>query len=74
MRRGDLDDLAAFATVARVRSFTRAGADLGLSPSALSHAMKALNFGSGYVCSPGRHALSRRRRLVSSCCDCWVRR
>lgn len=42
MRRGDLDDLAAFATVARTRSFTRAGAELGLSPSALSHAMKAL--------------------------------
>lgn len=42
MRRGDLDDLAAFATVARVRSFTRAAAELGLSPSALSHAMKTL--------------------------------
>jgi DNA-binding transcriptional LysR family regulator len=42
MRRGDLDDLAAFAAVARVRSFTRAAAELGLSPSALSHAMKAL--------------------------------
>lgn len=42
MRRGDLDDLAAFATVARLRSFTRAAAQLGLSPSALSHAMKAL--------------------------------
>ncbi|WP_294266983.1 LysR family transcriptional regulator [uncultured Sphingomonas sp.] len=42
MRRGDLDDLAAFASVARHRSFTRAAADLGLSPSALSHAMKAL--------------------------------
>ena len=42
MRRGDLDDLSAFATVARLRSFTRAAAELGLSPSALSHAMKAL--------------------------------
>lgn len=42
MRRGELDDLAAFATVARTRSFTRAAAELGLSPSALSHAMKAL--------------------------------
>jgi DNA-binding transcriptional LysR family regulator len=42
MRRGDLDDLAAFAAVARARSFTRAAAKLGLSPSALSHAMKAL--------------------------------
>lgn len=42
MRRGDLNDLAAFASVARARSFTRAAAELGLSPSALSHAIKAL--------------------------------
>jgi DNA-binding transcriptional LysR family regulator len=42
MRRGDLDDLSAFATVARLRSFTRAAAELGLSPSALSHAMRGL--------------------------------
>lgn len=42
MRRGELDDLAAFAAVARTRSFTRASAELGLSPSALSHAMRSL--------------------------------
>jgi DNA-binding transcriptional LysR family regulator len=42
VRRSDLDDLAAFASVARARSFTRAAAELGLSPSALSHAMKGL--------------------------------
>ncbi|MHC2016948.1 LysR family transcriptional regulator [Methylobacterium sp. CM6247] len=42
MRRGDLDDLAAFAAVARVCSFTRAAAELGLSPSALSHAIRGL--------------------------------
>lgn len=42
MKRGDLDDLAAFAAVARTRSFTRAAAELGLSPSALSHAMRGL--------------------------------
>lgn len=42
MRRGTLDDLAAFATVARARSFTRAAAGMGLSPSALSHAMRGL--------------------------------
>jgi DNA-binding transcriptional LysR family regulator len=42
MRRGELDDLAAFAAVARTRSFTRAAAELGLSPSALSHAMRSL--------------------------------
>ena len=42
MRRGDLNDLAAFAKVAETRSFSRAAASLGLSPSALSHAMRAL--------------------------------
>ncbi|WP_375462274.1 LysR substrate-binding domain-containing protein [uncultured Enterovirga sp.] len=42
MRRGTLDDLAAFAAVARARSFTRAAAKLGVSPSALSHAMRGL--------------------------------
>ena len=42
MRRGTLDDLAAFAAVARARSFTRAAAELRLSPSALSHAMRGL--------------------------------
>jgi DNA-binding transcriptional LysR family regulator len=42
VRRGTLDDLAAFAAVARARSFTRAAAELGLSPSALSHAMRGL--------------------------------
>ena len=42
MQRGDLDDLEAFAAIAHARSFTRAAAGLGLSSSALSHAMRAL--------------------------------
>ena len=42
MERSELNDLLAFATVARERSFTRAAAILGMSPSALSHAMRAL--------------------------------
>ena len=36
------DELAAFAAVARERSFTRAGAQLGVSPSALSQTIKGL--------------------------------
>jgi len=42
MPRDSLNDLAAFLAVARERSFTRAAAKLGVSPSALSHAMRGL--------------------------------
>lgn len=43
MQRGDsLDDLAAFAAVARERSFTRAAAGLGISQSALSQTIRQL--------------------------------
>jgi DNA-binding transcriptional LysR family regulator len=42
MSRQPLNDLAAFAAVARRRSFTAAAADLGVSPSALSHALRGL--------------------------------
>lgn len=42
MERSELNDLLAFSTVARERSFTRAAAVLGISPSALSHAMRGL--------------------------------
>ena len=42
MKRDDLYDLAAFAVVAKHRSFTRAAHELRMSQSALSHAMKAL--------------------------------
>jgi len=38
----NLNDLRAFAAVAQMRSFTRAAAQLGLSRSALSHAMTSL--------------------------------
>lgn len=37
-----LDDLAAFLAVARTRSFTRAAAQMGVTPSALSHTIKGL--------------------------------
>jgi len=42
MAEENLNDLRAFVAVARERSFTRAAAQLGLSRSALSHAMTAL--------------------------------
>lgn len=42
MKRDELNDLAAFVVVADEMSFTRAASKLGMSPSALSHAMKTL--------------------------------
>ena len=42
MKRNDLNDFVAFAAVAEERSFTRAAAKLGMSPSALSQAIKNL--------------------------------
>src|SRR5258707_11534585 len=42
MQRGNLNDLLAFLAVARERSFTRGAAKLGVSQSALSHTIRAL--------------------------------
>lgn len=42
MARANLNDLSAFAAVAEARSFTKAAARLGVTPSALSHAMRGL--------------------------------
>jgi len=42
MPRENFNDLHAFLAVARTRSFTKAAAQLGVSPSALSHSMKGL--------------------------------
>jgi DNA-binding transcriptional LysR family regulator len=42
MRRENVRDLLAFLAVARERSFTKAGAKLGVSQSALSHTVRAL--------------------------------
>jgi DNA-binding transcriptional LysR family regulator len=60
MRRDDLYDLAAFAVVAEQGSFTRAAAELGISQSALSHALKALEERLGV------RLLSRTTRSVST--------
>lgn len=42
MKAACLNDLQAFAAVARTRSFRRAAAELSVSPSALSHALRGL--------------------------------
>ena len=42
MARENITDLVAFVAVAQERSFTRAAAKLGVSPSALSHTMRSL--------------------------------
>ncbi|HWF01178.1 MAG TPA: LysR family transcriptional regulator [Caulobacteraceae bacterium] len=42
MPRHDIDDLIALRAVAQARSFTRAAAQIGVSPSALSHTVRGL--------------------------------
>src|SRR5689334_19940638 len=59
MRSEHLDDLIAFLAVARERSFTRAAAQLGVSQSALSHRMRALEARLGF------RLLTRTTRSVS---------
>jgi DNA-binding transcriptional LysR family regulator len=63
MQRDELPDLAAFATIARTRSFTRAAAELGVSPSALSHAMRGLE------ARLGTRLLARTTRSVAPTAD-----
>lgn len=59
MNRAGLDDLAAFAIVARTLSFTRAAAELRLSTSALSHKIKEME------ARLGIRLLQRNSRSVS---------
>ncbi|WP_305798405.1 LysR family transcriptional regulator [Gluconobacter sp. P1C6_b] len=42
MPRDHINELTAFLAVARERSFTRAAAELGVTPSALSHTVRGL--------------------------------
>lgn len=60
MARENYNDLLAFLAVARERSFTRAAAQLGLSQSALSHTMRALE------ARIGLRLLTRTTRSVSA--------
>src|SRR5438552_18954118 len=59
MVRDDLSVLSAFLTVAEQRSFTRAAKRLGVSPSAMSHAIRGLEEGIGV------RLLSRTTRSVA---------
>ena len=59
MLRETLTDLVAFVTVAKERSFTRGAAKLGISASALSHAMRRFEE------RLGLRVLSRTTRSVS---------
>lgn len=59
MQRGNLDDLLAFLAVGRERSFTKAAAKLGVSQSALSHTIRALE------ARLGVRLLTRTTRSVS---------
>jgi DNA-binding transcriptional LysR family regulator len=59
MRSRDLADLSQFAAIVRHRSFARAAAELGLSRSALSHAMR------GFEERLGVRLLNRTTRSVS---------
>ncbi|MGH8158565.1 MAG: LysR family transcriptional regulator [Rhodanobacter sp.] len=60
MIQGKLDDLSAFATVAKLRSFTRAATALGMSNSMLSYTIKRLETQLGYA------LLRRTSRSVST--------
>src|SRR5687767_5405676 len=60
MARGAVGDLVAFLAVARERSFTRAAAQIGVSPSALSHTIRKLEE------RVGVRLLTRTTRSVSA--------
>jgi len=49
VRQGALDGVEAFLSVARYRSFRRAAAELGVTPSAISQAVRALEARIGAV-------------------------
>ena len=60
MARTNYNDIFAFAVVARSKSFTRAAAELGISPSALSQTLRTLEERLGY------RLLTRTTRSVST--------
>jgi regulatory helix-turn-helix LysR family protein len=52
VRQGALDGVEAFLSVAQHRSFRRAAADLGVTPSAISQAIRAIEARIGAALSP----------------------
>lgn len=60
MQNGQLSDIVAFLAVARAKSFTRAAGEMGVSQSALSHAIRRLEE------RLGLRLLTRTTRSVST--------
>src|SRR3954464_7486619 len=80
MERHDLTALSAFLVVAEERSFTRAAKRLGVSPSAVSHAMRGLEERLGVrllarttrsvaPTEAGEQLLARLRPALAEVCD-----
>lgn len=62
--RADVADLIYFMAIARHRSFSRAAIELGVSASALSHALKGLETRLEFACLIARPRASPLRQLV----------
>ena len=67
MSRRDTGDLIAFLAVARERSFTRAAASLGVSPSALSHTSEGIEERLGLQLLTRTTPMCRQRKPASGC-------
>ena len=67
MVRDELSVMSAFLAVADEKSFTKAAKRLGVTQSALSHAIRGLEEQVGYGCSRARPAASPRQKRASNC-------
>jgi hypothetical protein len=80
VRQGVLDGVEAFPSVALRRSFRRATAERGVTPSAISQAVRTLETRVGTAPSSARHAVSadaeiaQARRCRRFSMTCWKRR
>jgi DNA-binding transcriptional LysR family regulator len=71
MPRGRYTDVLAFLAVARVRSFAKAAAQLGVSPSALSHTVRGLEERVGLRLLMRTTRSVARPRRGSGCSSRW---